>query len=182
MKSSIWGEGWTACISRIFLAVLLVPVFLPDNASAQTGKEGKKTITTTTNHGSWRVTCEENASERVCSATLRVMNKNSQANLLVWLIGRNAEGQARAQFSTPTNILIRPGVQLQLDEGETLTVQYSSCQPRGCTATTELPPELADQLRETQKATISIVTTENKTISFSINIAGIAETLADLEM
>src|SRR5690606_3836938 len=100
---------------------------------------------------------------RVCSAEFRVVNKENQALVLIWALGRNAEGQLLSEFVTPSNVMIKPGVSVALDGEKATTAEYVYCtNNQGCRAAMDLPPRLIRSLRQAAKATIGIALSDGR--------------------
>lgn len=146
-----------------------------DSAAAPT-----KTTTTTSTYGGWTVQCEETADNKVCSANFRVINKENNANILVWVFGFNKEGQFLTELHTLTDVLIEPGVVLTLDEGKPIKAGYVECSTRGCKARLEMTPNLVRQMKAAKKAKIDMTRIDGQVIQFAMEIPGIDQALADL--
>ena len=182
----IAARGWAWCRLAGIAAVLLA-VGLASGTAVQAEdvavEPNPKTVTTrTTTYSGWTVVCTEDAAkpEQVCSANFRVINKQNNQNILVWLFGRNAAGEALLEFNTLTEVLIKPGVVVVLDEGEPLRAEFISCGTAGCRATLPLDKEIIGQMKEAKKARIDMTRVDGKVIQLSFDIAGIAPALDDI--
>lgn len=141
------------------------------------------TTTTTTTHGGWTVSCTEGGDmpARVCSAEFRVVNKENQALVLIWLLGRNAEGQLLSEFVTPSNVMIKPGVSVTLDGEKATSAEYVYCtNNQGCRAAMDLPPRLIRSLRQAAKATIGIALSDGRPLEIGIELNGLGDVLTGL--
>lgn len=140
------------------------------------------TTTTTTTHGGWTVTCNEGGTPpaKVCSAMFRVINKQNNQNLLVWVFGRNKDGKLLAEFLTLTDVLVQPGVVVTLDDGKPLKADYVECTSRGCKARIELTPNLVRQMKAAKKARIDMTRLDSQVVQFTMDIPGIDLALGDL--
>jgi invasion protein IalB len=141
-----------------------------------------KTVTTTTTHGGWTVTCSEGgtAPDKSCSANFRVINKKNNSVVLVWLIGRNKDGKLLAEFLTLTDIMIQPGVMVTIEEAKPVKADYVSCTSKGCKASLDLTPNLVRQMKEAKKAKLDMTILDGQVIQFAMDIPGIDKALADL--
>ncbi len=142
------------------------------------------TTTTTTNYGGWTVTCSQagDPPAKTCSAEFRVVGKDNKAIVLIWLLGRNKEGKLLAEFVTPSDILLRPGVAVTLDEGKPLRADYLSCTTQqGCRASLELTSKTVRDLKTAAKAKIGITLLNGKVMEVGFDVPGIDLVLADLE-
>ena len=142
------------------------------------------TTTTTTRHGGWTVTCRVGGdpAQKRCSAEFRVVSKeNNNALVLAWLLGHNAEGRLLAEFVTPTDILIRPGVAVSFNDGKALRAEFVSCTSRqGCRASMELTPKITRNLKSAAKARIGFTLLNGKVMEVGVDIPGVDLALADL--
>ncbi|MEP9388823.1 invasion associated locus B family protein [Mesorhizobium sp. KR9-304] len=154
-----------------------------DAKEARPGTESTtKTVTTTTTHGGWTVTCSEGGTEpaKTCSANFRVINKKNNSVVLVWLIGRNKDGKLLAEFLTLTDIMIQPGVMVAIEEAKPVKAEYVSCATKGCKASLDLTPNLVRQMKEAKKAKIDMTLLDGQVVQFAMDIPGIDMALADL--
>lgn len=138
--------------------------------------------TTTTRHGGWTVVCSRAAGQEAdnCNASFRVINNQNKANLLVWLFGFNAQGEKLIEFRTLTEVLIQPGVVVEIPDGEPLRASYVSCGTSGCQATLTLDDGMIESLKAATTATISMTRTDGKVIQMKMEIPGIDLALRDI--
>ena len=143
---------------------------------------GSKSVTTTTTFGGWTVTCNEgdNAPAKVCTANFRVINKQNNSVILVGLIGRDAEGKLLAEILTTSDVMIKPGVVIALDEAPAVKAEFVSCTSKGCKASLYLTPALVEQMKVTSKAKIDVTLIDGQIIQFAMDIPGIDKALAEL--
>lgn len=141
-----------------------------------------KTVTTTTTHGGWTVTCSEGgtAPDKTCSANFRVINKKNNSVVLVWLIGRNKDGKLLTEFLTLTDIMIQPGVMVSIEEAKPVKAEYVSCTTKGCKASLDLTPQLVRQMKAAKKAKIDMTLIDGQAVQFAMDIPGIDKALVDL--
>ena len=156
-----------------------------DNGKAPrngTSAEGVSTTRTTKSFGGWTVICNEGGEpvKRVCTANYRVINKQNNSNILIWLVGFNSEGQLLSEFLTLTDVLIPPGVSVTLEDNEPVTAGYVECTTKGCKARMNMSDELLSQLRSASNATIGITRLDGQLIQFQMQIPGVDQALAEL--
>lgn len=140
------------------------------------------TTTTKTTHGGWTVTCTEagDPPKRTCTATFQVVNKQNRQTLLAWVFGRNQKGDLLAEFMTPTDVQIGPGVSITLDGAKPVKANFVECTTRGCKARLELPAAMVRQMKAGKKARIDLTRIDGQVIQFSMEVNGIAEALGEL--
>ena len=163
-----------AIMAAAAMAVLVAGV--PEGL-AQTAD--RKTVTT--QFGGWKVTCDEAGESTVCSAAFRVVNRETNATILTWLVGRGGDGQLLTEFFVPTEILIKPGVSMVLQDGPAYTAQFVACGRSACKAVLPLDAALATELASAAKATLSLTASNGKVTNFTMSIDGIAAAMAELE-
>ena len=157
-------------------AVMAVFVAKVPEGFAQTAD--RKTVTI--QYGGWKVTCDETGSSTVCSAAFRVMNRETNATVLTWLVGRDSDGQLLTEFFVPTEILIKPGVSMVLEDGPAYKADFVACGRSACKAFLPLDAALASELAAATKATLSLTASNGKVTNFSMGIDGIAAAMAEL--
>lgn len=158
-------------------AAMAVPVASVPDSLAQTAD--RKTVTI--QYGGWKVTCDETGGSEVCSAAFRVMNRETNATILTWMVGRGSDGQLLTEFFVPTEILITPGVSMVLEDGPAYKADFVACGRQACKAVLPLDAALASELASATKATLSLTASNGKVTNFSMGIDGIAAAMAELE-
>lgn len=162
--------------------------WLPETSAQTTPRSSKIDVaaadrkTVTMQFGGWRVTCDEAGSppQEVCSAAYRVVDRNTNATILTWMLGRSSEGRLLTEFFVPTEVLIRPGVSMSLDNGPTYTAEYVACGRSACKAVLPLDAALLSELRNATEAKISLAASNGKVTQFTMAIEGIEAALAEL--
>jgi len=146
--------------------------------------QSSTTTTTTSQHGGWAVSCTTagEPAKKTCTAQFRVVSKeNNNALVLVWLIGRDAQDKLMAEFATPSDVLIKPGVTVSLDEAKAEVAEYISCtRNQGCRAAIELTPKLAREMKQGKKASVGITLLNGKVLQIGVDINGIDQALTEL--
>lgn len=162
------------------------PVQMAQASDGKGARSGSATVPgatqTTRTFGGWTVSCNEGGEpvKKVCSANFRVINQQNKANILVWLVGFNAEGQLLTEFLTLTDVLIKPGVLIQLEDQEAVRADFVECSTRGCKARLALDDSLLEQLRQSTKATIAVTRLDGQVIQFQMEIPGVDQALSEL--
>lgn len=153
-----------------------------EDARIEVAQVGGTTTTTTTTHGGWVVVCNETGAppSRVCSANFRVVNQQTNSNILVWLVGFNAEGSLLSEFLTLTDVLIQPGVVVTIDQGQAARAEFVECSTTGCKARLAMTPELVLRMKAAQRATIEITRLDGQIVQFQMEIPGVDGALAAL--
>lgn len=155
-----------------------------DNGQAPAAKAAPRSVTTTTTaYGGWEVVCSKSSEDkaRKCAATYRVVNQQNQANLLVWMFGRNDQDAPLTEVYTFPEILIAPGVVFTLDSGKTVTVQFVSCSGTSCKAGIALDAAKIKLFRQSKSAKVAVTQNDGKVLTFNLDVSGIDQALKDLD-
>ena len=153
----------------------------------QSGKSSRSATadrkTTTVQYGGWKVTCDEAVGQvrPVCSAALRIIDKERNATILTWLVGHSRDDRLLSEFYVPTEVLIAPGVGVSLEGGPRYKADYVSCGRSACKAVLPLDAALTSELANATTATLALTASTGKVTRFSMGIEGIEAALAALE-
>jgi invasion protein IalB len=194
-----WLFGWrlcglAACVLTVAGAADTPEAYWPATIAAEGGRQslaqappaqGATTTTTRTTYGGWIVTCREAGEprRRACSAEFRVINKENMGLMLVWLLGRSAGGQLVAEFVTPADIMIKPGVSVTFDGTGSAVAEFIYCaNSKGCRAAVDLSPKLERDMRQASKAMISFTLANGRAVDIAVGIAGVDQALDHLKV
>lgn len=132
--------------------------------------------------GAWVVSCADvpEGSPRSCVARLTIRDKNRNVTVINWLIGYNKDRQLLMEITTPSDVLIAPGLKMTIGEGAAQTFVYLSCAPAGCVTRIRPEAQMLDDLRQAQNVKLTIETPAGKAITFTIQVGGIAQSLDEL--
>jgi len=139
--------------------------------------------TETINFGSWILTCRSNVgkeSKKVCSAELKMVDKERQATLFTWIIGRNAQGALYSVFQTPTGLELPKGAQLKFDAGSTRTIPFSICESQHCEVSAEMSRAFVDEVKKATEATVIVTAADGRQINFTMPLNGISNVLSEI--
>jgi invasion protein IalB len=131
----------------------------------------------------WTVTCtlaDQPNAKRRCSAELRIAQTESngqQRVVFTWIMAMQ-EGKATSVVSSPTGVLMGPGVQVKIGDKETKTITYSLCQPDHCESIFPLDEATTKALLGSQSADFSIVAVTGSPVKFTATLKGIDEALS----
>lgn len=130
----------------------------------------------------WTITCTEtdqpNAKER-CSAELKIVQTEDKTSRVVftWVLGAQ-DGKLLSVLSTPTGVLIAPGLQLKVGDKEIAKVGYTLCQPDRCQAIVPMDDTVIAALRDAVTSEVSIFATNGNGLKFNVNMKGFDKALA----
>ena len=162
----------------------------PPQAQAPTAPSGPKR-TENIVYDNWIVNCRDAAARsgdrngdrsgnRVCSATLRVVNDQNRQAVLIWEIGNDATGKPVFALRTPLGVLMRPGVVVTIGQGKPRKVDFALCDTHGCEAAAPFDPVLAKEMTAASEANVVFTAINGQAVSISFPLKGIGPALAEI--
>jgi len=142
----------------------------------------------------WVVTCQEFADapkKRTCNAELQAEVSGSPGIILVWTLYMNDSKQLVGVLHTPSGVMLAPGVEIKLDNGEDAEKPkdnapakkfvYESCEPNGCIATLNLDSAFVRDAMAASTTTVIIRAVNGRTVQFKIPIKGFDKAYGQLK-
>jgi invasion protein IalB len=84
---------------------------------------------------------------------------------------RSVEGEAESllvEVTTDYSLVMPVGVQIKIDDGKPILLQYAFCFATSCQARTELTKEIFDRMRKGQQMIVAAMNMQQKTIGFLV--------------
>lgn len=131
--------------------------------------------TETTIYDRWTVTCrsaESDRAKRACSAALRIVD-NQQQLVILWEIGRGADGRIRASMQTPTGVMVQKGVDLKVGEARVGKFDYAACVPQNCEAGGAMDGTQIRKMATASEMTITIHAKDGRDVNFKFPMKGL---------
>lgn len=174
-------SAWRGCALAFAIGATAAMAGAGGSLAEKPAADAKVTTTTTTYQG-WSVQCTDSGQKdgKSCAASFRVIDQKSKGNLLVWLMGKNAKGEKLAEFLTLTDVLIKPGVGLSLDDAEPVRAEYVSCGGNGCKASLALDKALVAKFKSAKKARLDMTRLDGQVIQFTMDVTGISPAMAEI--
>ena len=154
-------------------------------ATAQQGQEVPKTAPTTAGAGaesSWVKVCttdEKTGNKQVCLIRHEGLDPKTGA-ILISVAVRTIEGEDKKHLlvNVPTaySLVMPAGVQIKIDEGEPVQLQYAVCFPTSCQVQMELSKEIVDKMRKGKQMVVAALNAQQKTMAFPLPLSGFSKT------
>ena len=154
-------------------------------ATAQQGQEVPKTAPTAAGAGaesSWVKVCttdEKTGNKQVCLIRHEGLDPKTGA-ILISVAVRTIEGEDKRHLlvNVPTaySLVMPAGVQIKIDEGEPVQLQYAVCFPTSCQVQMELSKEIIDKMREGKQMIVATLNAQQKTMAFPLPLSGFSKT------
>ena len=89
---------------------------------------------------------------------------------------RSIEGEDKQALlvgmTTDYSLVIPAGVQIKIDDGEPISLQYAVCFPTSCQVQMELTKEIFDKMRKGKQMIVAAMNMQQKTMAFPVPLTG----------
>ena len=132
----------------------------------------------------WSITCtllDQPNAKRRCSAELRIIEteNNAQRVVFTWIVALR-DGKLTSVVSTPSGVLIVPGVKMKVGDRDEKALSYSLCQPDHREAVAPLDELVIKLLTSAGTAEFTIIAVNGNGLKFTANLKGIEEALSSV--
>jgi invasion protein IalB len=121
---------------------------------------------------------EQTANKEICLINHEGLEPNTGMVLIAAAV-RKAEGEEKQQLlirvPTAYALVIPAGVQLKIDEGQPIALQYSICFPTSCQVQMEMTPALFDEMRKGKQMVVAAMNIQQKTMGFPVPLSGFSK-------
>jgi invasion protein IalB len=166
----------TRFIKQTMAAVALAALTLSGLAVAQDTAQPAETVKAT--HGAWDVVCST-ANPDQCR--MRQIGETADGKkALIVHIGKLTDAKtkdgkdipAAIRITTPLGSILRAGVKVQIDDGETKTGAFEVCIPTGCIVSDAIPEDFLGRLKSGTVAKMSFNVLQQGTVTVDISLKG----------
>ncbi len=132
----------------------------------------------------WRIQCEkpEGSAEHCHMFQGRVLKEDGK-RLLHIAVGYSPtqDDQVIAILTLPLGISLPPGVSLQVDDGEPLTLEVEHCIPQGCRVLLQLDDKLLGAMKAGNQATVTFRDVSRQPVGVPVSLSGFTAALKALK-
>jgi invasion protein IalB len=139
----------------------------PPGAAKKTGEET-----------SWIKICmkdQKTGDKQICLVKHEALEPKTGAVLIAAAV-RSVEGEDKqhllVNLPTAYSLVMPTGVQIKIDEGEPIQLQYSVCLPTNCQVQMELSKDMSDKMRTGKQMFVAALNAQQKTMAFPIPLKG----------
>ena len=129
----------------------------------------------------WVKLCMKNdqtQNKEICLINHEGLEPNTGMVLIAAAV-RKVEGEEKLQLlvrvPTAYALVMPAGVQLKIDEGQPIQLQYAICFPTSCQVQLELTNELLEQMRKGKQMVVAAMNIQQKTMGFPVPLTGFAK-------
>jgi invasion protein IalB len=121
---------------------------------------------------------EQTQNKEICLINHEGLEPNTGMVLIAAAV-RKVEGEEKLQLlvrvPTAYALVMPAGVQLKIDEGQPIQLQYAICFPTSCQVQLELTDELLDQMRKGKQMVVAAMNIQQKTMGFPVPLTGFSK-------
>jgi invasion protein IalB len=121
---------------------------------------------------------EQTNNKEICLTNHEGLEPNTGMVLIAAAV-RKVEGEDKQQLlvrvPTAYALVIPAGVQIKIDDGQPIQLQYTICFPTSCQVQLELTKELFDSMRKGKQMVVAAMNIQQKTMGFPVPLTGFAK-------
>ena len=118
---------------------------------------------------------EQTNNKEICLTNHEGLEPNTGMVLIAAAV-RKVEGEEKQQLlvrvPTAYALVIPAGVQIKIDDGQPIQLQYTICFPTSCQVQLELTKELFDSMRNGKQMVVAAMNIQQKTMGFPVPLTG----------
>jgi invasion protein IalB len=122
---------------------------------------------------------DQTNNKQVCLVNHEGLEPNT-GMVLVAAAVRSIEGEDKqnllVRLPTAYSLIMPAGVQIKIDDGEPIALQYAVCFPTSCQVQMELTKEIFDKMRKGKQMVVAAMNMQQKTMAFPVPRTGFAKT------
>jgi len=121
---------------------------------------------------------EQTQNKEICLTNHEGLEPNTGMVLIAAAV-RKVEGEDKQQLlvrvPTAYALVIPAGVQIKIDDGQPIQLQYTICFPTSCQVQLELTKEMFDNMRKGKQMVVAAMNIQQKTMGFPVPLTGFAK-------
>ena len=122
---------------------------------------------------------EQTGNKQVCLVHHEGLEPNT-GMVLVAAAVRSIEGDDKqhllVRLPTAYSLVIPAGVQIKIDDGEPIQLQYAVCFPTSCQVQMELSKDMFDKMRKGKQMVVAAMNMQQKAMAFPVPLTGFSKT------
>ncbi|MBV1703708.1 MAG: invasion associated locus B family protein [Hyphomicrobiales bacterium] len=183
--STLWALGAAATLAAAIgggadAASTKKPAAKPA-AAAPAGAPGSQSVDLLPMGQSWIKQCQKNpqTQKNTCVVT-RVFGHaaDQPPDLGFALYQTEGVDKDHLQVVLPLQLLLPPGIRIQIDGGESVPGRFLTCAPNGCFAETDLTPAQVGKVKSGKILTVAVRNLASVELDFKLSLDGFATALA----
>lgn len=155
--------------------------------SSEGGNQSEEPKVDITRNGDWEVACQEaegnNASGKVCEMRQVLVRQETDEEWLRIAVSYTSESDKPVlRIFSPLGVLLQPGMELKIDDGEAMRMQYAIClsRPPRCLVAGPMEEQLVNLMKRGIKGSITFVLPNNRKVTAPFSLDGFTKSLNSL--
>ena len=135
-----------------------------------------------TDEATWVKLCtknEQTANKRVCLVNHEGIDPNTGIVLVAAAV-RSIEGDDKqlllVRLTTANSLVMPAGVEIKIDDGEPIRLQYAVCFPMSCQVQMELTKDTFDKMQKGKQMVVAAMNMQQKAMAFPVPLTGFGKT------
>jgi invasion protein IalB len=121
---------------------------------------------------------DQTGNKQICLVNHEGLEPNT-GMVLVAAAVRQVEGEDKqsllVRLPTAYSLVMPPGVQIKIDDGEPISLQYAVCFPTSCQVQMDLTKEMFESMRKGKQMVVAAMNMQQKTMAFPVPLTGFAK-------
>ena len=157
----------------LLITATAAALFTMPAAAQDTSQQGGQTKqTATAAQPEWVKICTENPKDKTKICVVTRERRAVTGQLLAAVSLREVKDKKILVAAVPPGMLLKPGLQIQIDNSEPMKAVYSICFPNLCFAEVEIKADYVAALKRGKNLIVTTLTQQAKPIKFDISLIG----------
>ena len=158
---------------RIGLLIAMAALFAVPVAAQDAGQPGGQTDQPpAVTQPEWIKICSENPNDKTTICVVTRERRAATGQLLAAVSLREIKDKKILVTAVPPGMLLKPGLQVQIDESKPQNAAYSICFPNLCFAELEVNADYVEAMKRGNNLIVTTLTQQAKAIKFDISLVG----------
>ena len=124
------------------------------------------------NFEAWQFTCVEEQGQKICELRELVFDPNTEEVVSYLSITINPENLTQMQIAFPHAVNLKSPVSLQIDDNDTLELNYAYCNQSACFIAEIIGENFVNFFKEGNQVTIKILLLDNREATITYSLSG----------
>ena len=124
------------------------------------------------NFDAWQFTCVEEQGQKICELRELVFDPNTEEVVSYLSITINPENLTQMQIAFPHAVNLKSPVSLQIDDNDTLELNYAYCNQSACFIAEIIGENFVNFFKEGNQVTIKILLLDNREATITYSLSG----------
>ena len=122
---------------------------------------------------------EQTGNKQLCLVKYEELDPNTGLRQII-VAARSGEGEDKQTLlfgvTTAYTLIMPAGVQIKIDDGEPISLQYELCFPTSCQGEMELTKDMFEKMRKGKQMVVAAMNMQQKALAFPVPLTGFGKT------